>query len=63
MDDKPKVFEWMGYTIALATLIFSVFYYYMQSADLYFSTIGAIFTALLVWMSYIIIRLLLISAR
>jgi len=63
MNGKPKVFEWLGYTVALVTFFFSIVVFYHYSDDLYYSWLAAFLSAMLVWLSYIIIRMLVMAMR
>lgn len=63
MPNDEKLFEPIGYVIGVGTFLFSTFFFYYYSGDLYYSVLGAILSALMVWLSYVIMRLLFIASR
>ena len=63
MDTQGKLFEPIGYGVGIATFLLSTILFYYYSADLYYSLLGAFLSALMVWLSYVIIRLLLLASR
>jgi hypothetical protein len=63
MPSSEKLFEPVGYFIAVATTAFSTVLFYYYSSDLYYSLLAAFLSGLMVWLSYIIMRLLYIASR
>ena len=63
MNDDAKIFEWVGWTIALVTFIGCYLFYNSNADESYYSIIAAFLSAMMVWMSYIIIRMLVIAMR
>ncbi len=62
MGYGSSLFEWKGYTLAFATLVFTVLFYYSYSSNFYYSIVGALFTAALVWGSYLVIRMIYLAS-
>jgi hypothetical protein len=58
-----SLFEWKGYLLTLLSFLFTLIFYYYYSADLYYSFVGALFSAGLVWGSYLVIRMIILTAR
>lgn len=58
-----SLFEWKGYLIAFLTFVFTSFFYFSYSADWFYSLVGAGFTAALVWVSYLVIRMMILAAE
>lgn len=63
MPANEKLFERIGYSIGIGTFLFSTLFFYYYSDEFYYSFLGALLSALMVWLSYIIIRLLYIASR
>lgn len=63
MEEEKKLIEWKGTVLAIATLIFSVFFFNYYSDDLYYSTLGAIMSALLVWGTYLVMRVMFLALK
>lgn len=57
------LFEWKGYAILFATFVFTLLFYYSYSADWYYSFYGAFFSAVMVWGSYLVIRMIYLASR
>lgn len=63
MDYREHLFEPIGYGVAFTSFFFSLFFFYFYSADLYYSALGAFLAALMIWLSYVILRLLYMASR
>ena len=63
MLTNERLFEPFGYAVGIFTLIISTIFFYYYSADFYYSFIGAILAAMMVWLSYVIMRLLYLASR
>lgn len=62
MGNGSSLFEWKGYALAVATLVFTVLFYYYYSYDFYYSLVGALFSAAMVWGSYLVIRMIYLAS-
>lgn len=63
MVSSDRLFEPIGYSLGIVTFLFSTLLFYNFSADLYYSLLGAFLSALMVWLSYVIMRLLFLASR
>ena len=63
MNKDAKVFEWMGWVILLVSFIGCYLFFNSYADESYYSFMAAFLSAMMVWMSYIIIRMLVIAMR
>lgn len=63
MLTNEKLFEPVGYAIGIFTLLISTIFFFYYSQELYYSALGAILAAMMVWLSYVIMRLLYLASR
>lgn len=60
---KKKLFEPTGFLIAAATLLFSLILFYNDTDAFFGSLAAALLAAALIWLSYLVLRLVLIAFR
>lgn len=60
---SDKIFEPTGVIVALATLIFSLILFYNDTNVFLGSLMAALLAAALVWMTYVILRLVVLAFR
>jgi hypothetical protein len=63
MVKGDRLFEPIGYSVGIITFLVSTVLFYNFSADLYYSLLGAFLSALMVWLSYVIMRVLFLASR
>ena len=61
MNEQKRIIEWKGTVLAIATFVFSLLFFFYYSYELYYSFLGALMTAALVWATYLIMRIMLLS--
>lgn len=61
--NRNKLIESTGLIIAVATFLFSLFLFYSETGMFWGSIGAALLTAGLIWVSYLIFRLILITFR
>ena len=62
-DQSKKLFEWKGYVVGIASVIFTYILFMSYTAEPFYCFIAAIITAGIVWGSYLVIRIMMITMK
>jgi signal transduction histidine kinase len=63
MNEHKRIIEWKGNVVALGTFLFSILFFFYYSYEFYYSFLGALMTAALVWATYLILRIMLLALK
>ena len=63
MDNNSNLFEWKGYSVGIVSLLLSVLMFFNYSSELFYSFFAAGLLSVLTWGTYIVIRMILLTAR
>lgn len=62
-DRSTKLFEWKGYAVCTASFILTYVLFMSYTAEPFYCLIAALITAAIIWGSYLVIRLMIITSR
>ncbi len=60
---KNEIFEKWGLVVMLATAVFSWIFFWNYSGEFIFSFIAALIAAGMIWMAYVVIRIVIFAFR